>query len=65
MRMMICGFLALFLVSDGIDDSPEPPILNKRIPISTLVREDVFAGWMENDMERFARAEKNIDLLLD
>ena len=36
------GFLALFLASDTAEKSSEPPIDNKRVPISTLVREDVF-----------------------
>jgi hypothetical protein len=28
------------------------------------VREDIFAGFMANDSERFLRGEKNLDLLL-
>lgn len=65
MRTIVCSFLAVFLVGDAFGESPEPPISDTRLPVSTLVREDVFAGWRANDMERFARAEKNIDLLLD
>ncbi len=65
MRTIVCSFLVVFLVSDAFGESPEPPISDTRLPVSTLVREDVFAGWRSNDMERFARAEKNIDLLLD
>ncbi len=65
MRTIVCSFLVVLLVSDAFGESPEPPISNTRLPVSTLVREDVFAGWMANDMERFARAEKNIDLLLE
>lgn len=56
-------FCSLFLLLAA--DAPEPPISDMRLPVSTLVREDVFAGWMEQDMERFARAEKNLDLLLE
>ncbi len=63
MRMIIGCFLLAFLAAAA--DSPEPPISDTRLPVSTLVREDIFAGWMDQDMERFARAEKNLDLLLE
>lgn len=52
-------------VGDAFGQSPDPPIAEKRLPVSTLVREDVFAGWRADDLERFARAEKNIELLLE
>lgn len=45
-------------------ESPDPPLDNARLPVSTLVREDIFAGWQENDMVRYARGEKNIEQLL-
>ena len=32
--------------------------------VHTLVREDIFAGFLQNDLVRLARAEKNIELLL-
>ena len=64
MRMIVCSCFLVFLASDGFGQSPEPPLSDARLPVSTLVREDVFAGWRTNDMERFARAEKNIGLLL-
>jgi tetratricopeptide (TPR) repeat protein len=44
--------------------SPEPPLSESRLTVHTLLREDVFAGWMANDMVRFARAERNIEQLL-
>ena len=44
--------------------APEPPIADTRLTIHTLVREDIFAGFLQNDLVRLARAEKNIDLLL-
>jgi len=40
------------------------PLDDTRLPISTLVREDIFAGWMANDMKRFTRGEDNIRKLL-
>jgi tetratricopeptide (TPR) repeat protein len=59
-----CIFLVL-LASNVSAQSPDPPLDNKKLTIHTLVREDIFAGWRAQDMERFARAEKNIDLLLE
>jgi tetratricopeptide (TPR) repeat protein len=44
--------------------APEPPLSDTRLTIHTLVREDVFAGFLQNDLVRLARAEKNIETLL-
>ena len=44
--------------------SPEPPLSDTRLAVHTLVREDIFAGFMANDMARFARGEKNVEQLL-
>jgi len=65
MRAIILMCLAASWVGDALGQSPDPPPLDKRLPVSTLVREDVFAGWRANDMERYARGEKNIELLLE
>jgi tetratricopeptide (TPR) repeat protein len=53
------------LAGDAYGQSSDLPLADKRLPVSTLVREDIFAGWRANDLERFARAEKNIELLLE
>jgi hypothetical protein len=42
----------------------DPPIGDTRLSVHTLLREDIFAGYLDKDMTRFARGEKNIDLLL-
>lgn len=44
--------------------SPEPPIGDKRLTVHTLLREDVFAGFLANDQNRLERAERNIEALL-
>jgi hypothetical protein len=44
--------------------APEPPLADTRLTVHTLLREDIFAGFLQNDLTRLARAEKNIDLLL-
>jgi tetratricopeptide (TPR) repeat protein len=43
----------------------EPPDSDPRLSVNTLVREDIFAGFLEDDMERFSRGERNIQVLLE
>jgi tetratricopeptide (TPR) repeat protein len=45
--------------------SPEPPLADARLSIHTLVREDVFAGVLDGDLDRLARGEKSIETLLE
>ncbi len=60
------GFLVAFVVVTAVAaQSPEPPLSDTRLAVHTLVREDIFAGFMANDMTRFARGERNVDLLLE
>ena len=44
--------------------SPEPPLFETRLTVHTLLREDIFAGFMAKDMTRFSRGEQNIETLL-
>ncbi|HST22077.1 MAG TPA: hypothetical protein VLR90_13215 [Blastocatellia bacterium] len=53
------------LVTAVAAQSPEVPLADSRLTVHTLVREDVFAGFLSDDMERFNRGEKNVDLLLE
>ena len=53
-----------FFAVMAMSQSPEPPLSETRLTVHTLLREDIFAGFMDKDMERFARGEKNIDLLI-
>jgi tetratricopeptide (TPR) repeat protein len=48
----------------GSAQAPEPPLADTRLTVHTLVREDIFAGFLQNDLNRLARAEKNLDVLL-
>jgi hypothetical protein len=41
------------------------PLSDSRLTVHTLLREDIFAGFLADDIERFSRGEKNIDLLLE
>jgi hypothetical protein len=44
--------------------APEPPLADTRLTVHTLLREDIFAGFLQSDLTRLARAEKNADALL-
>ena len=62
--LVVLGCFVTFSVAVPAQ-SPEPPIANTRLTVSnTLVREDIFAGFLRNDLVRLARAEKNLELLL-
>jgi hypothetical protein len=53
------------LVTVAAAQSPQTPLSDNRLTVHTLLREDIFAGFLADDMERFSRGEKNIDLLLE
>ncbi len=42
----------------------EPPVHETRLTVHTILREDIFAAWLENDLQRLARAERNIQIVL-
>lgn len=65
MNMITRLLLVAVLATIALAQSPEPPLKDARLTIHTLVREDVFAGFLTNDLERLTRGEKNIQLLLD
>ena len=56
-------FVAAFTITVAAQ-SPEPPLSDTRIPIHTLLREDLFAGFMNDDLTRFERGERNLQQLL-
>src|SRR5438874_10208597 len=60
----ICLIAVSFVALMAMSQSPEPPLSETRLTVHTLLREDIFSGFMEKDMERFARGERNIDMLL-
>jgi hypothetical protein len=59
------GVLMFVLATGLAAQSPEPPLTETRLTVHTLLREDVFAGFLSNDMNRFARAERNAVALLE
>lgn len=61
--LLTLGFLTA--ISSAIPaQNPEPPLADTRLTVHTLVREDIFAGFLQNDLNRLARAEKNLEQLL-
>ena len=58
-------FVGLTFVTVAAAQSSAPPLNDSRLTVHTLVREDMFAGFLSDNMERFSRGEKNIDLLLE
>jgi hypothetical protein len=63
--MRYLSFLVATLGLTAPEQSPESPLSDTRLSVHTLLREDIFAGFMDKDMDRFARGEKNIDTLLE
>ena len=57
--------IALALATAAFAQSPEPPIADARFTVHTLVREDIFAGFMNDDLERLARGERNAQRLAE
>ena len=57
--------LLTVFVTVAVAQSPEPPLSDTRISINTLVREDIFAGLLSDNMEQLARGEKSIEVLLE
>ena len=64
MRKVQCAFVLFAVVTAAAAQSLEPPISDTRLTVHTLVREDIFAGFLDNDMSRFSRGERNIEALL-
>jgi len=60
--LTIAAFVAISAAVPA--QAPEPPITDTRLTVHTLLREDIFAGFLQGDVARMARAEKNADLLL-
>jgi hypothetical protein len=57
--------LVLIFVSTTAAQSSDPPLADSRLTVHTLLREDIFAGFLANDIQRFARGERNIEVLLE
>ncbi len=64
MRIVKGALLAIAVVTTAAAQPPEIPLTDTRLTVHTLLREDIFAGFMDNDTERMARGEQNLEQLL-
>jgi hypothetical protein len=64
MRAFKGAVLAFLVVTATAAQAPDPPLAETRLSVHTLLREDIFAGFLDDNMDRFARAERNIEVLL-
>jgi len=63
---LVSSLVVVFIATVGARaQAPDPPLANTRLTVHTLLREDLFAGFMANDMVRLASAERNIEQLLE
>lgn len=65
MQKIVKLLVIVAFVTAAFAQSPEPPLKDSRLTIHTLLREDIFAGFLTDDMERFNRGEKNIQTLME
>jgi hypothetical protein len=56
--------LAFVLLTSAAFQSAGPPLSDKRLSVHTILREDIFAGFMNDNDARLTRAEQNIATLL-
>lgn len=65
MHVIKKSLLLVVLVTAAFAQSPQRPLSDTRLSVNTLLREDLFAGFLADDMESFSRGEKNLKLLLE
>src|SRR5262245_47316381 len=64
MRAVKSALVMFALVVTAAAQSADPPLSDSRLTVHALVREDLFAGFLDNNMTRFERGERSIDVLL-
>ena len=55
---------SMLVVVTPAAQSPDPLLSDTRLSVHTLLREDIFAGFRSGNIERLAKAEQNIEVLL-
>lgn len=61
---MLTTAAAVVISATVLAQAPEPPVEEARLTVHTLVREDLFAGFLQNDVARLTRGENNLARLL-
>ena len=64
MRPLKCALFLFVAVTATAGQTPETLLSDTRLTVHTLLREDIFAGFRNDNMERLARAERHIGVLL-
>lgn len=56
--------LALVVVTSAAAQTQDALLMDTRLTVHALVREDIFAGFINNQIDRLAKAEQNIAVLM-
>lgn len=64
MRALKTALLVSAAIAVTAAQAPDPVLSETRLSVHTLLREDVFAAFIGDNVERLARAEQNIEFLL-
>src|SRR5262249_38126563 len=64
LRMSILVVIVVACIT-AVSRAQDSVLSDTRISVHTLIREDVFAGILEDDMQRLEKGEKNIEILLE
>jgi hypothetical protein len=64
MRAFTGAALGLLVMTGVAAQTPDSLLSETRLTVHTLLREDIFAGLLNDNLERLSRAERNIEVLL-
>ena len=64
MRLARTALLTFVALTAAGAQTPDLLLSDRRLTVHTLVREDIFAGLLDDRMDRMSRAERNIEALL-
>jgi hypothetical protein len=64
MRPLETALLVTAVVTAAAAQTPDTLLSETRLTVHTLLREDIFAGFRNDSMDRLARGERNIEVLL-
>ena len=64
MRLLAAVLVTLAVIAVPSAQSPADLLSDTRLSVHTLVREDIFAAWRNDDVPRLERAERHLETLL-
>ena len=64
MRVLKTALLVLVVITSAAAQTADTLLSDTRLTVHTLLREDIFAGFLSNNLNRFAKAEQHIEILL-